>query len=326
MTRASLLRILTFCTTFVFVFFSLWASEAWLGSRSITSSNQVLAAETSTNIALLPYPSISPHQALPYINARYFALYNVESGKFILDHSGDQQVPIASTTKLMTALLVEKYGKPTDVVQASSFAVEQDGSVMGLRPGEKMTVENVLYGLLLPSGNDAAHTLAEYIGRILLNSQSATPEEATQKFVAEMNIEAALLHMNDTAYQDPAGLNDTGHSSAKDLAKLASVLLQDPVLHKISTTATYTVKDVTGTISHDLKESNRLVTDYNYPGAGLGKTGFTPAAGHCLVASASRANVTYVAVILSTFNLTPEASAQEARKLLDWGFNSVQYL
>jgi len=323
MKRRNLLAFLVILTVVTTTGFSLWSAQVFAASRALNGDSQVLGAEHQTGNSLLPYPIVSAAQ--PVINARSYALYNIESGKVLVSHNGDQQVPIASTTKLMTAYLVIKYGTLTDSTVASQFAIEAGGSVMGLQKGEQMTIHELLYGLLLPSGNDAAHTLAEYVGRKLLNTGQASAEDATARFVQEMNSEATRLNLLHTHFMDPAGLDDTGYSSAIDLAKLMSVVAQDSTLYAIATTPTYVAHNVSGTISHPIQDSNRLITEFAYEGAGIGKTGFTPAAGHCLVATASRNHVTYVAVILSTYNTAADASAVAARQLLDWGFNSVTY-
>ena len=198
MKRRNLLGLLVVLTLVTASGFSLWSIQAFAASRTVVGTNQVLGAEHQIGDALLPYPIISASQ--PVINARSYALYNIESGKILVSHNGDQQVPIASTTKLMTAHLVMKYGTLTDVATASQYAIEQGGSVMGLLKNEKMTVHELLYGLLLPSGNDAAHTLAEYVGRKLLKNDQATAEDATSRFVAEMNSEASRLNLLHTHY------------------------------------------------------------------------------------------------------------------------------
>ena len=132
--------------------------------------------------------------------------------------------------------------------------------------------------------------------------------------------------MQYTHYKDPAGLDDTGHSSALDLAKLMSTLTNDQKIQEVGTTAQTTVTDVQGKIKHELRNSNRLVADYLYDGAEAGKTGFTPAAGHCLVGTAKRNGTTLIAVILSTYSEDKAASAEENRKLLDWGFTNFSFL
>lgn len=325
MTRRQLLSILITCTVASSLVFSAWTVRVWAGSKNIAIESQVLGASTSSEIELAEYPFVPDSIRMPYIPARFYALYHVQSGKVVVEKRGNEQTPIASTTKLMTSRLVMRYGELSDVVEASNHAVEQGGSIMGLRKGERMSVEDLLYGLMLLSGNDAAHTLAEYVGYKLLDNPQASPEEATERFIAEMNKEAESLGMTQTSYRDPAGLDDDGHSTAIELAKLTSLILQDSVLRRITTTAQRTVLDESGSISHDLRNSNRLVAEYAYQGASVGKTGFTPGAGHCLVASASRNGVDFIAVILMTDSNAKDASALAARQLLDWGFNSVQF-
>jgi D-alanyl-D-alanine carboxypeptidase (penicillin-binding protein 5/6) len=220
----------------------------------------------------------------------------------------------------MTAYIVSTRGNLDDVVTISQEAANQPGSIMGARVNEKLTVRSLLLGALLVSGNDCAMALAEYGGGVLLNNPGAPREERIARFVAEMNSEAHKLNMEHTAYLDPAGLNDEGHSSALDLAKLAHFVLIQPVIKEMIPLANTTVTNVSGTIRHDLRNSNRLVADYNYVGIIGGKTGFTPSAGHCLITAAERDGLQLIAVVLNTYAETKEASAQEARKMLDWGF------
>lgn len=307
--------------------FGAWASRLWLSSNSVKAAGEVLGASTSSDLSdnLLSYPTLQDGAKRAAINARQYVLYHVESGKVLVNQEGDKQVPIASTTKLMTSHLVAKLGDLDAIVTVSKTAASTEGSIMGLLSGEQISVHNLLYGLMLVSGNDAAHALAEHYGRKLLGNPNATEAEATERFVQEMNTEAAALSLTNTTYKDPAGLNDEGHSTAVDLAKLTSVVNQQDVLHEITTTPTTTVTSVNGGIKHDLRNSNHLVADGSYQGIVSGKTGFTPAAGHCLVTSARQGNNTLVVVILSTYVETKTASATEAKKLLEWGFANYRF-
>lgn len=229
----------------------------------------------------------------------------------LYQENGEEPVPIASTTKLMTAILARQNLDLNKVITITKEATQIIGSDMNLRSGEAITVRGLLAGLLISSGNDAAYTFASDIG-------PTVPD-----FVTKMNAMANKLGMKDTHYADPAGLDDTGRSTARDLAIIARAALRDSVLADLVRTKEMTVTSTDGSIRHDLKNSNRLVGEYDYPGAIGLKTGFTPEAGHCLVAGAERDGHQLIAVILHTDAETITASAIEARKLLDWGWTNT---
>ena len=270
-----------------------------------------------------PYPKY--RTALqPRIQALQYTAYNPDSGKIIYSSDDQQPVPIASTTKVMSAHLVMKYGNLDDIVVVSAEAAGQIGSVMGIYKGEKISVRNLLTGSMLVSGNDSIFALAEYVGGKLLNEEQASSDQKIQRFVEEMNSTADKLHLSNTKYQDPCGLNDEGRSTASDLSKLMSVVMQNQTLREIMQTAETTVSDEQGRYKHALKNSNRFVTDYQYQGVVAGKTGYTPDAGHCLIVAAQRNGYTVVVTILNTYASTNDASAVEARKLMDFTFQNSE--
>lgn len=303
-----------------------WLGFSWLSSQPAAVA-AVLGASTeaqpTAQATLLPYP-VKKTGSSPFINSREYVLYNPDSGKVLEASTNLDPVPIASTTKLMTSYLTSKLGNPDDIVTISQQGASQVGSLMNIYQGEKITVHNLLYGTLLVSGNDGAFSLGEYLGGKLLNNPNASTEQKISRFVDEMNATAKSIGMTATHYKDPAGLNDEGHSNAVDLAKLDSLVIQQPLLRQIIGTAQITVTDVTGRDRFDLINSDRLTTD-GYDGNIGGKTGNTPAAGHCLVTSATRNGITLTAVILSTYSESTEASATEARKLLDYGFANFSW-
>ena len=306
-----------------------WSALGFLGAAGtafaqVKGSSSDAALISVTPPALAAYSSVNT-QAVPQIPAMQFALYAAESGQIILRSKNLDSVPIASTTKLMSSHLVSKFGKLDDVTTVSDTASSVEGSLAHVQSGERISIKNLLYCLLLVSGNDAAHALAEYTGGILLGNPTASAAAKTARFVQAMNEEALRLHMEHTHYMDPAGLNDDGHSNAIDLAKIASVNIADANLQPIMDTADSTVSDQSGQITHKLHNSDRLVSDYQYAGSLGGKTGFTPAAGHCIVSSAKRSGHTLIAVILNTDSSAADASAQAVMKLLDWGFSNVSW-
>lgn len=288
---------------------------------------------TSTISPTAPTPSLAPYPVFtvpsnPAILADEYALYNPESGKTLLASQKMSPVAIASTTKLMTVYLVVSAdtSKLDDYYTVSTAAVSQDptASVMGLVAGEQITMRSLLYGTLLVSGGDAASQLAEIRGGELLGNENATPAQKVQRFLREMNAEAKALHMFSANYTDPTGLDSATTATANDVAKIMAKVADNDVLRGIIGTADITVTSKSGNNSHELHNSNRLLADAAYSGMIGGKTGFTDAAGHCLAAVARRNGITLVVVILNTTADTTEASAQEARKLLDIGYNNLK--
>lgn len=328
-TLASLLILIVVACTYA----AGWTAQGYLASKpgqigqvkgASTDSALIAEAKAPDTSALGAYPGSLP-QLTNAISAKEFALYHMESGKLVASSASLDPVPIASTTKLMNVHVVsENVADITTPVTVSSTAASITGSLMNISAGEVFTVKDLMYGMMLVSGNDAGHALAEYVGGLLLKNPDASPEEKTARFVQAMNEEAQRLHMANTHYADPVGLDDNGRSNALDLAKIASVDLQDPRVQPIMDTGDVTVTDAQG-YAFPLHNSDRLIEDAPYAGTIGGKTGFTDGAGHCLVSAARRGGQTYVAVILNTYAYTTEASAIEARKLLDYGFSLTHW-
>jgi len=239
-------------------------------------------------------------------------LADLESGEVLLKHNSNLRVPIASTTKIMTAVVVLENYNLDDIAEISERAAYQPGADAFLRVGEEIDVKNLLYCMLIKSGNDAALALAEQL--------DPDSPDSVDRFVEIMNTTAIRLKMNDTQYKDPAGLDTSGYSSAQDLFTITKYALNFKLFKDIVSTPKYIVTNTEGTISHPLDNSNRLVGEYNYMGALGVKTGYMPESGHCLVGAAERDGHTLIAIILKTYADTAPASADEARKLLDWGW------
>lgn len=250
----------------------------------------------------------------PRISARFFALYDPVSGYLVAGQEDERSVPVASLTKMMTGLIVIENMDPTKEIEISRNAISVIGSDAKLRIGEKLTVESLLKALLITSANDGAYALAEnYEGGI-------------QGFVNAMNEKATQLGLSKTEFKDPAGLDDSGRSTAKDLAVLGSYFLRHPKLVEIVKTAKTSISSTDGRLVHELDSSNRLVKEeLYYPGILGIKTGFTPDAGHSIAVAAERNNHPLVAVVLNTYQNTKDASAREAAKLLDWGFANLHW-
>ena len=211
------------------------------------------------------------------VSAAAAVLMDADSGRLLYEKNGEKRMLIASTTKLMTALVaLEQGGLQQEITVTGGHMAE--GSSMYLRPGEKLTLETLLYGLLLSSGNDAALAVTECMGGVA-------------PFVARMNEKAAELGMENTHFANPNGLDDEEHySTAEDMAKLAAAAMDDPVLRRVASTRTARIGGRT------LTNHNKLLSKVEGC-VGL-KTGYTRAAGRTLVSCAERDGVRLVAVTL----------------------------
>lgn len=256
-------------------------------------------------------PRVQSNTPDPNILAHYYLLYDAKTGYPIVQKNSDQPVPIASTTKIMTAIIVlEKYHL-NDMITVDPASTDVAGSKIMLKPGEQMTVEELLKGLLIRSGNDAAYVLAKQMGTV-------------ENFVAAMNQKADYLGLRNTRFYDPAGLDDNGYSTAQGLAVMMRYALKFPKFVEIIQTPQTVLQAADGDISHELENSNRLVTEeMHFEGIIGGKTGYTPTAGHILITAAQRNGHCLIATIVNTFENTGDASAKEAEKLLSWGFDNV---
>ena len=256
-----------------------------------------------------PYPTALETPAIPKIrpvlSAPSGALVELETGRVLYEQGGSTRRPIASTTKIMTALLVLRTAGMGDVVTVSSQAAAQGGASLGLEPGERIRISDLLYALMLQSANDAAVALAEHIAG------------STEAFVQQMNRRARAMGLEDTRFRSPNGLDDRGYSSALDLARITVRALRDPVLARIARTKFHRVPSPDGA-TRRLQNRNALL--WLYPGAFGVKSGFTSAAGSCLVAAAERSELRLASVVLGA----PAEAFSDAATLLDWGFATFE--
>lgn len=228
------------------------------------------------------------------VSATAAVLMDADMGQVLYEKNGDRQMLIASTTKIMTALVVLEHAAPDDVITVTPNHMAE-GSSMYLRAGETVRVEELLYGLLLCSGNDAALALTECAGGL-------TP------FVALMNEKAAALGMAHTSFANPNGLDADGHySTARDMAVLAAAAVENPTFRRICSSRSVTIGQRT------MENHNRLLRQVEGC-VGL-KTGYTRAAGRTLVSCAERDGCRLVAVTLQDGNDWADHAA-----LYDYGF------
>ena len=210
--------------------------------------------------------SPSPNRPAPAL------LFNISTGQVLWQRNPYVRLPIASLTKMMTALLTVQSAPPDAPVLITKEAVDMPGSKVGVLPlGKHVRLETLLYGLLLPSGNDAAVALAQHVAGTV------------NKFVVRMNAEAAKLGLGCTRYSSPSGYYDEGNfSCAADLALLAHVDLEQPRIASIVHTDTAAIPFPIKGGRLYLYNNNPLLV-YGYPGTTGMKTGYTEAAGDCLV-------------------------------------------
>lgn len=284
------------------------------------SGNNIKANASSYSLPL-PFvfknPTVDKFTEKPNISAKHYLLADLETNTVILKSNNKVKVPIASTTKIMTAAVVLENYKLNDIVTVSASAASQAGSDAFLRVDEQITVKELLYCLLVKSANDSAFALAEHMNTM--------EQPGTDTFVQAMNLKARKLGMNDTNYRDPAGLDVTGMSSASDLYTITKYAMQNATFRQMVATKDYVAKSADGQTYHQLENSNRLVGEYNYLGAIGVKTGYMPEAGHCLVSAVKRDGHTLIGVVLDTSADTPTASADESKKLMDWGFQNIKW-
>ncbi|MEO8344264.1 MAG: D-alanyl-D-alanine carboxypeptidase family protein [Betaproteobacteria bacterium] len=271
-----------------------------------------MLAVTAPQLLAAPAPSATIAQPVaglpaPSLAAPVHLLVDVTSGQTLESANGAERRDPASLTKLMTAYLVfgalrTKTIQASQMVNVSARAWRAEGSRMFIEPRRAVSVDELLHGLIIHSGNDAAIALAELV---------AGSEES---FVARMNAETARLQMTDTHFANVTGLTAPEHySTAADLARLASAVIVDyPEFYPLYSQKEFRYNGITQT------NRNRLLwTDPNVDGI---KTGHTEAAGWCLIASAKQGERRVLAVVLGA--TSDAARANEAQKLLNWGFQA----
>lgn len=239
------------------------------------------------------------------VSAKSAVLYETGRGKFYYTKSADTRLPMASTTKIMTALVALEHASPDTIVSVPKDAVGIEGSSLYLKAGEGFTLRDLLYGLMLRSANDAAVAIAHSIGGSL------------PRFVDMMNEKAKAMGLVNTHFENPHGLDaDTHYTTARELALITAEALKNPLFRKITSTYKITITNKDG--------DARLVVNHNkllkqYEGCFGIKTGFTKKCGRCLVSAAERDGVTLVAVTINA----PD-DWRDHKNMLDLGFSSLE--
>ena len=279
------------------------------------TATQTLTTLTSENSGLNPNYSVPliqgsrpvpPGDALPNVTARSAIVIEASTGHVIYSRNADQRMFPASTTKMMTLITALESGRLDEIVTVGPNADGAEGSTLWLNAGEKIPLRELLYGMIMVSGNDAAIAIAEHLGGDVPN------------FTAQMTRRAKELGTKDTQFVNPHGLpSDNHYTTAHDLAIIAAHGYKLPEFEEI-----VTAKEKSYGWIHDfpkiIRSENQML--WLYRGANGIKTGYTDAAGRCLVSAAKRDGIQIISVVLDS-----EYMWNDSILLLDYGFNNVKF-
>ena len=295
----ALLLVMMIVITALAIFF---VSSALPGMQVVAQ----LVAPSPTPTPVPPTPTPTP---APFISGAAAYLIDADTRGVLYDMNSSKQLPIASTTKIMTAIVAIEYANLEQVVMVEQSDLDQvppGASTAGLVSGDYFRLRTLLYGLMLPSGTDASIVIAR------------TVAGSTGKFVAMMNSKALELHLTNTHFSSPHGFSSANHySSAADLVTLANYAMRNSIFAQIVGQSTYDVRPSRYTHAYHWVNTNALLT--SYPGADGVKTGWTYDAGVCLVFSARRNGHHLIGVELDAS--TYDAVFADGAKLLDLGFS-----
>ncbi len=270
------------------------------------SNDKIIAVALLCAVLLSLFWGIGSASALgeAAVSSRAAALYEPRSGTFVYEKNSDERLPMASTTKIMTALVAIERENLEKKITVDSRAIGIEGSSAYLKRGEVMTLRELLYALMLQSANDAAEAIAYALSGSI------------EAFAELMNGKAVALGLTDTHFTNPHGLDDEEHyTSAHDLAIITAEALEYPEFREIVSTRTKRVEK--SDISRLFVNHNKLLT--RYEGCIGVKTGFTKKSGRCLVSAAERGGITMIYVTINS----PD-DWNEHERMLDYGFNTME--
>lgn len=259
----------------------------------------------------------------PLVEAKAAVLIEAETAAVLFSKDSNAKMYPASTTKVLTALLAVESGGLSDLVTVGSeIELTPPGSSLAhLSQGDTLTLTDLVYALLLPSGNDAAYTAAVYLARRQTGDPGLPVKDALVFFAEMMNDRAKELGATNTHFTCPDGFHDDDHyTTAQDLALIARAALTQPFIRAVAATAVYEAPSWHGPKSREWRNGNALINQsdaHYYPQATGLKTGYTTEAGPCLISSASNGNLNLIAVCLSS---TKDARWSDAISLFDFGF------
>jgi D-alanyl-D-alanine carboxypeptidase (penicillin-binding protein 5/6) len=299
------------------------AAETWKALGTLVTTDPPVPAPDVINGAELPVTKSDEITGPPLVTCKAWAIADAKTGEFLTGHEADTPRDFASTTKIMTAYLVlslaEKQPEVLDeVITFSERADKTGGSTSAIRAGERVTIRELLYGLMLPSGNDASIALAEHFGTRVAGDTSKS-DNPVELFVAQMNKTAQDLGMNNTTYKNAHGLTAKGHqSTAKDLTRLAHAAIQLPLFREyINTRKRGCTLVGPGGYQRNIvwENTNQLLGIEGYHGI---KTGTTDAAGACLVSWGDHGEDSCLVVVLGS--TSSDARYVDTRNLFRWWF------
>lgn len=242
------------------------------------------------------------------VSAEAAALIDVQSGRILYGKNLDKRMRIASLTKIITAIVAIESGKLNEIVTVSKNAYRVEGSSVYLDLGEKQKLIDLVYAIMLRSGNDAATAIAEHVGG-----------GSAQKFVGMMNDKVKQLGLEGTHFVNPHGLDTEGHySTAYDMAQLTAYALRNPIFREVVSTKAKKIPWEGKDWDRTLLNKNKML--FRYEGADGVKTGYTEDAGRCLASSATRYGRQLAVIVLQDRNDWNDSS-----RLLDFGFTKYQY-
>jgi len=292
---ASLLLVFTLC----------YPGHNYFQTLVLTKGPIIAYAPPSPSFSLYPK---NDQTTVPYVSSRAVLIKDISSKTDIYAKNADVIMMPASITKLMTAVVALDHWHDLNVAIVVKNEDRAIGQTIDLVKGESITLQNLLYGLLIHSGNDAALTVAENF------------PGGYDAFVAAMNQKAQSLHMTNTTFKNPSGVEQLGHmTTARDIATLAIYAMQNPEIARIVSIKRIIATDVTGQIIHDLETTNELLGVVS--GLKGIKTGWTSGAGECLVSYIERDSHKIIIVVLGS-----QSRFGDTIKLVQWTFDHHDWI
>ena len=279
-------------------------SKSSFAANLFTSQKQNRLASIVASSNSVPVPN-EGFQKAPFVSAKSVIIVDAKGGNVMFEKNSNFRHLSASTTKLMTAMVSLEKCSPDNIITVGM--VNTNGTQMGLTSGDQVTVETLLYGMLMASGNDAAYVLA------------ASCADSYDEFINLINKRAQTLEMANTHFDNPAGFDsDYNFSTAADLSKLARDAVANPLISKIVATKTIVLTDVSGIKTYYLENINKLLGEVD--GVEGVKTGHTEAAGEILLTKATRTGNTIIVVVLDS-----QDRFEDSKKLIEWAFTNYHW-
>ena len=279
-------------------------SKSSFASNLFTRQKQNKLANIVASSNFVPVAN-EGYQHAPFVSAKSVIIADAATGYEMFEKNSNFRHLSASTTKLMTALAALEKCLPENIITVDR--VNTNGTQMGLASGDQVTVETLLYGMLMASGNDAAYVLA------------TSCADSYEGFINLMNDRARSLEMANTHFDNPAGFDsDYNFSTAADLAKLAKDAVANPLISKIVATKTIVLTDVSGIKTYYVENINKLLGEVD--GVIGVKTGHTEAAGEILLTKATRGGNTIIVVVLDSTD-----RFEDSKKLIEWAFANYHW-